>query len=97
MNYLNSFCIAHFEERNNFFQVTEKGLLPDKENFLEKGYKIDKQKFSCNPDKAASSSSKGKKKVDDLINLSDDDKDGEMFKEDKATDLGEEMLEEHEE
>jgi hypothetical protein len=62
-------------------------LLSDKAEFLEKDYKMDE----------AVSSGKSKKKVDDLINLSDDDKDGEMFKEDKATDLGEEMLEEHEE
>jgi hypothetical protein len=72
-------------------------LLSDKAEFLEKDYKMDERKFSNNPDKEAVSSGKSKKKVDDLINLSDDDKDGEMFKEDKATDLGEEMLEEHEE
>jgi hypothetical protein len=37
-----------------------------------KGYKIDEQKFPRNPDKAASSSGKERKKIDELINLSDD-------------------------
>lgn len=87
MSCLNSFYIAHFEEKNNFIQVKEKDLVPDQANFLEKGYKIDKQKFSCNHDKVASSSGKKKKKVDDLINLSNDDQDDKMQKEDDAIDL----------
>jgi hypothetical protein len=58
--------------------VTEKRLNLDKVDFSEKGYKIDRQKFPCNLDKAASSSGKEKKKFDDLIKLSDDNNDEEM-------------------
>jgi hypothetical protein len=97
MSCLDKFCIAHFKERNDFIQVTDKSLLLHKVDFSEKGHKIDEQRFLHNPDKSASSSGKGKKKVDDLINLSDDDQDNEMLEEDDAIDLGEDMLEEHEE
>jgi hypothetical protein len=78
MSCLDTFCISYFEERDDFIGVTKKGLTLDKADFSEKGYKIDENKYPRNPDKAASSSGKGKKKVDELIDLSDDDKDEVM-------------------
>lgn len=50
MSSLDSFYIAHFEEKDDFIQVTEKELLLDKVDLLEKDYMIDKQKYPCNPD-----------------------------------------------
>lgn len=44
MSCLDSFYIAHFEERDDFIWVIEKGLLLNKANFSEKGNKIYKQK-----------------------------------------------------
>lgn len=73
MNCLDTFYIAHFEIRDNFIWAVEKGLLLDKAKFFEKGYKIDKGRFSHNLDKLALSSGKEEKKVDDLINIFDDD------------------------
>ena len=61
MSYLDTFCSANFEKRDKFNQVTKKGLLLGKVDFSKKGYKIDRQRFSCNPDKWALSSGKGKK------------------------------------
>jgi hypothetical protein len=75
MSCLDVFIIFHFEEKDEFVQVTKKGMLLDKADFSEKGYKIDEQKVPRIPDKAASSSGRGKKKVDKLINLSDDEGD----------------------
>jgi hypothetical protein len=95
MSCLDTFCISHFKERDDFIGVTKKRLTLDKADFSEKGYKIDESKYPRNPDKAASSSGKGKKKVDELIDLSDDDEDEVMWEDPEAVGLGEEMLEEH--
>jgi hypothetical protein len=46
---LDTFCIAHFKEWDDFVRITEKGLLLDKTDFSEKGNKIDKQKFPTTP------------------------------------------------
>jgi hypothetical protein len=75
---LDAYIISLFEEKDEFVRVTEKELLLDKADFSEKWYKIDEQKFLRIPDKSASSSGRGKKKVDELINLSDDEEDQEM-------------------
>jgi Mg2+/Co2+ transporter CorC len=63
-------------------------LLLNKANFSEKGNKIYKQKFLRNLDKATLLSGKEKKKVDDLINLIDDEHDDKMLEEDRAINLG---------
>ena len=76
--------------------VTEKGLLLDKANFLEKGYKIDEQKFPCNPNKIVSSSGKEKKKVE-FINLSDDKREDLIMDEDDAVQMEGDVFEEQEE
>jgi hypothetical protein len=60
MSWLDSFYISHFDERDDFIRVTKKGLLLDKADFSEKGYRIDEQKFPRNPEEASSSSGKGK-------------------------------------
>ena len=67
MSWLNSICIDHFDEQDNFISIIEKDLLPNKVDFLEKDYRIDEQKFPRNPEKASSSSSKEKQKVDEFI------------------------------
>jgi hypothetical protein len=72
-------------------------LLLDKADFSNKGYKIDKQRFPQNLNKSALSSGKEKKKIDDLINLSNDNHNDKMSDEDNMIDLGEDMLEEYEE
>jgi hypothetical protein len=95
MSCLDTFCISHFKERDDFIGVTEKGLTLDKADFSEKGYNIDESKYPRNPDKAVSSSGNGKKKVDELIDLFDDDEDEVMWEDPKAIGLGKEMLEEH--
>ena len=43
----------------------------------------------------SSSSSKGKQKVDELINLSDDEREDMMMEEDDVVQLGEDLYEEH--
>jgi hypothetical protein len=70
---LDSICIGHFDEQDNFICITEKGLLLDKADFSEKGCRIDERKLPRNPKKAFLSSGKGKHKVDELINLFDDE------------------------
>ena len=37
MSWLDSFCIGHFDERDDFICVTEKDLLLDKVDFSKKG------------------------------------------------------------
>jgi hypothetical protein len=91
---LDSFCIGHFDERDDFIRVTEKGLLLDKANFSETGYRIDEWKFPRNPEKASSSSSKGKQKVDELINLSDDERENVIMEEGDAMHLLEDLFQE---
>jgi hypothetical protein len=96
MRCLDTLCIAHFKERDDFIQVIEKGLLLDKVDFSEKRYKIDKRRFLLNPYKSTSLSGKIKKKIDDLINLSNDNQDDKMWEEDDTIHLGEALLEERE-
>ena len=93
MSCLDAFIISHFEEKNEFMRVTEKGLLLNKVNFSEKWYKIDKQKFPWIPNKIASPSDKGKKKVDELINLSDNKEDQEIWEDLGMPGLGDDRLE----
>jgi hypothetical protein len=59
MSCLDTFCISHFEERDEFSRMTEKGLELDKADFAVNGYEVDKEKYSRQPDKEASSSGKG--------------------------------------
>jgi hypothetical protein len=42
MSCLDTFCISHFEERDEFSRMTEKGLELDKAHFVVNGYKVDK-------------------------------------------------------
>jgi hypothetical protein len=93
MSCLDAFIILHFEEKDEFVRVTKKGLLLDKADYSEKGYMIDEQKYPWIPDKAASSTGKGKKKVNKPIDLSDDEEDEEMWKQPGETGVGDEGLE----
>ena len=94
MSQLDSLCIGHFDERDNFILITEKGLLLDKANFSKKGYRIDERKFLRNPEKAFLSSGKGKHEVDELINLFDDEQENVIREEDDAMHLLEDLFQE---
>jgi hypothetical protein len=95
-SWLDSFYIGHFDERDDFIHVTKKGLLLDKADFSKKGYRIDERKFPRNPEKVSSSSGKGKQKVDELINLSDDERENVIMEEDDAVHLSEDLFQEWE-
>jgi hypothetical protein len=45
MSCLDTFCISHFEERDEFSQKTEKALLLDKADFAVNGYKVDEDRY----------------------------------------------------
>ena len=45
MNYLDTFCILHFEEREEYFRMIEKGLELDKVDFAINGYEVDEVKY----------------------------------------------------
>jgi hypothetical protein len=81
MSCLDTFCISHFEERKEYSHMTEKGLELDKANFAVNGYEVDKEKYPRHGPKDASSSGKGKMKMDDAMTVdlseeeSDDDDD----------------------
>jgi hypothetical protein len=91
MNCLDTFCISHFEEKDNFIQIKDKGLLFDKADFSVNSYKSNECKIPSNPDKAASSSSKGKKKVNDCIDPFKDDLKEEVSEEDNKIALGDNL------
>jgi hypothetical protein len=57
-------------------------------------YRIDERKFPRNPEKVSSSSGKGKQKVDELINLSDDERENVIMEEDDAVHLSEDLFQE---
>jgi hypothetical protein len=61
MSCLDTFCIFHIKEKDDFIRVSEKGLLLNKANFSVN-----------NPGKTTLSRGK-KKKVDDFIDLLEDD------------------------
>jgi hypothetical protein len=81
MSCLDTFCISHFEEREEYSRMTEKGLELDKADFAVNGYEVDEEKFPRQEPKEASSSGKGKMKMDDAMTVdlseeeSDDDDD----------------------
>jgi hypothetical protein len=79
MSCLDIFNISHFEERNEYSRMTEKGLELDKADFAVNGYEVDEEKYPQQPDKDASSSGKEKMKVDEvmIVDLSDEDMDDE--------------------
>jgi hypothetical protein len=72
MSCLDTFCIFHIKEKDDFIRVSEKGLLLNKANFPVNSYKINEHRFPRNPGKTTLSRGK-KKKVDDFIDLLEDD------------------------
>jgi hypothetical protein len=79
MRCLDTFCISHFEEREEYSRMTEKRLELDKADFAVNGYEVDELKYPRHPDKDASPSGKGKMKADEVmtVDLSDEDMDNE--------------------
>jgi hypothetical protein len=81
MSCLDTFCISHFEEREEYSRMTEKGLELDKADFAVNGYEVDEEKYPRHGPKDASSSGRGKMKMDDAMTVdlseeeSDDDDD----------------------
>jgi hypothetical protein len=81
MSYLDTFCISHFEEREEYSRMTEKGLELDKADFAVNGYEVVEEKYPRHGPKDASSSGRGKMKMDDAMTVdlseeeSDDDDD----------------------
>jgi hypothetical protein len=77
MSCLYIFCISHFEEREEYSRMTEKGLELDKANFAVNGYEVDKEKYPRHGPKEASSSGRGKMKMDDamMVDLSEEESD----------------------
>jgi hypothetical protein len=81
MSCLDTFCISHFEEREEYSRMTEKGLELDKVDFAVNGYEVDEEKYPRHGSKDASSSGRGKMKMDDVMTVdlseeeSDDDDD----------------------
>ena len=53
MSCLNTFCISHFKEREEYSQMTEKGLELDKADFIVNKYKVDELKYLRHHDKDA--------------------------------------------
>jgi hypothetical protein len=45
MNCLDTFCISHFEEREEYSRMMEKGLELNKADFVVKGYQVDELKY----------------------------------------------------
>ena len=83
MRYLDTFCNSYFEEKNEFIQVLEKELLLDMVDFAINGYVVNERMHPYNPMKATLSSGKRKKKVDNYINLSNDNFGDKMTMEDE--------------
>jgi hypothetical protein len=79
MSCLDTFCISHFEEKEEYSRMTEKGLELDKADFAINGYEVDELKYPQHHDKDASPSEKGKMKADEVmtVDLSDEDMDDE--------------------
>jgi hypothetical protein len=81
MSCLDTFCISHFEEREEYSRMIEKGLELDKADFAVNGYEVDEEKYPQHGPKDASSSGRGKMKMDDAMTVdlseeeSDDDDD----------------------
>jgi hypothetical protein len=81
MSCLDTFCISQFEEREEYSRMTEKGLELDKADFAVNGYEVDEEKYPQHRPKDASSSGRGKMKIDDAMTVdlseeeSDDDDD----------------------
>jgi hypothetical protein len=82
MSYLDTFYNSYFEEKDEFIQVMEKELLLDKVDFVVNGYVVIECMHPYNLVKATLLSGKGKKKVDDYINLSNDNFGDKMTVED---------------
>jgi hypothetical protein len=88
MSCLDTFCISHFEERDEFSRMIEKALLLDKADFAVNGYEVDEDRYPRQPDKVASSSGNARMRADDAMTLvlsketSDDDDDSPMGNED---------------
>ena len=45
MSCLNTFCISHFEEKDEYPRMTKKGLELDKADFAINGFEVDKAKY----------------------------------------------------
>jgi hypothetical protein len=88
MSCLDTFCISHFEERDEFSRMIEKALLLDKAGFAVNGYEVDEDRYPRQPDKGASFSGNARMRADDAMALvlpeetSDDDEDSPMGDED---------------
>jgi hypothetical protein len=88
MSCLDTFCISHFEERDEFSRMTEKALLLDKADFAVNGYKVDEERYPRQLDKVASSSGNTRMRANDAMTLdlpeesSDDDDNSPMGDED---------------
>jgi hypothetical protein len=88
MSCLDTFCISHFEERDEFSRMIEKALLLDKADFAVNMYEVDEESYPRQPDKVASSSGNARMRADDAMTLvlpketSDDDDDVPMGDED---------------
>ena len=77
MSYLNTFYILHFEEKDKYSRMIEKGLEFNKADFVVNGYKVDEEKYPRHGSKGPSSSSRGKMKMDEamMIDLSEEELD----------------------
>jgi hypothetical protein len=74
MSYLDTFYVSHFEEKNKYICMTEKGLMLDKADFSKKGYEMDEDQFPRNLKKVASTSGRDKQNID-VVMLDDDSND----------------------
>jgi hypothetical protein len=77
MSCLDTFCISHFEEREEYSRMIEKGLELDKADFAVNRYEVDEEKYPRHRPKDASSSGRGKMKMDDsmTVDLSEEESD----------------------
>ena len=80
MSCLDTFYILHFEEREEYSRMTEKGLELNKADFSINGYKVDKVKYPRYRLKEPFSSGRGKIKMDDamMIDLSKEESDDNL-------------------
>jgi hypothetical protein len=84
MSCLDTFCISHFKERDEFSRMIEKALLLDKADFAVNRYEVDEDRYPRQLDKVASSSGNARMRADDTMTLilpeetSDDDDDVPM-------------------
>ena len=79
MSYLDTICISHFEEREEYSRMIEKGLELNKADFAVNGYEVDEVKYPRQSSKEPSSSGRKKMKMDNTmtINLSEEESDND--------------------